>query len=311
MYHSILVPLDRSPFAEQALPLAAAIARHAGAELRLVYVHSLPAAAFLEGGALFYDGSLEAEVKRSDREYLEGIAQRLGKLQVRAKPVLLEGQIVDALCAHLGSNMSDLVVMTTHGRGPFGRFWLGSVADELVRRSPVPILLVRPHAEAPDLDHEPVVPHVLIPLDGTPLAEQILTPAAVLARLLGADCTLLRVVKPLLPLPRSPQGRAEDAADALSVRVRVLHSQLHEEAEDYLDEVAGRLRAQLLSVRMRVVQDEHPASAILHEVERLGSGLVALETHGRRGLSRMFLGSVADKILRASPLPVLLHRPHG
>ena len=308
MYHSILVPLDRSPFAEHALPLATVIARRAGAGLRLAMVHCLPSAAFLEGGALFYDGSLEAEVKRNDRAYLESLARRLDNLPAPAQPVLLEGQVVDSLCAHIAESKADLVVMTTHGRGPFGRFWLGSVADELVRRSPAPVLLVRPHAGAPDLEREPTVPHVLVPLDGTPLAEQILAPAAGLARLLGADCTLLRVVRPLAPLPRL-SGGGEDLADALSARVRTLHAQLQEEAEGYLEEVAGRLRAQPLNVRTRVVQDEHPATAILHEAERLGSGIIALETHGRRGLKRMFLGSVADKVLRASPLPVLLHRP--
>jgi nucleotide-binding universal stress UspA family protein len=93
--------------------------------------------------------------------------------------------------------------------------------------------------------------------------------------------------------------------------VRALHAQLHEEAEDYLEQVARRLRSESLRVWTRVVHDEHPATAILHEAERLGNGIVALETHGRRGLSRMFLGSVADKVLRASPLPVLLHRPQG
>jgi nucleotide-binding universal stress UspA family protein len=312
MYHSILVPLDRSPFAEHALPMARAIARRARTELQLTLVHCLPAAAVLEGGTLFYDGSLDAEVKRHDRVYLDWLVQRLGSLQVSAKPVLLDGQVVEALRAHITSSQADLVVMTTHGRGPFGRFWLGSVADELVRRSPVPILLVRPHEEAADLGREPVVPHILVPLDGTPLAEQILTPAAELARMLGAECTLLRVVKPLLPLAqRQVSGSLEPFAEALGARLGALHAKLHEAAEDYLEQVARRMRSGSLRVWTRVVHDEHPATAILHEAERLGSGIVALETHGRRGLTRVFLGSVADKVLRGSPLPLLLHRPQG
>jgi nucleotide-binding universal stress UspA family protein len=311
MYQSILVPLDGSPFAEHAFPLAVAVARRAGAPLQLALVHRLGSGGFFEGGASFIDDSLDAELRRGDRTYLDGVVNRLAA-QGQAKPVLLEGQVVDALCAHIASSKADLVVMTTHGRGPFGRFWLGSVADELVRRSPVPILLVRPHEEAADLAREPVVPHVLVPLDGTPLAEQILAHAAELARLLGADCTLLRVVEPVPPLPHLSDGSvAGKEALALTGRLQGMQAQLHLEAEDYLDGVAERLRKQLLHVRTKVVFEEHPAAAILREAEQLGGGLVALETHGRRGLARLFLGSVADKVLRASPLPLLLHRPSG
>ena len=90
---------------------------------------------------------------------------------------LLEGEVVPSFLAHTAETKPDLVVMTTHGRGPLGRFWLGSVADELARVLPVPLLLVRPQAEAePDLETEPPLRQILIPLDGSKLAEQILGP---------------------------------------------------------------------------------------------------------------------------------------
>ena len=87
-------------------------------------------------------------------------------------------------------------MMTTHGHGPLSRFWLGSVADEMVRRATTPILLVRPHEKAIDLAAEPVLRHILIPLDGSALAEQVLGPAAALGSLLQCDdYTLLRVYR--------------------------------------------------------------------------------------------------------------------
>ena len=87
--------------------------------------------------------------------------------------------------------------MTTHGRGPLTRFWLGSVADELVRRASVPLLLVRPHEGVPDLAQEPILQHLLIPLDGSELAEQVLEPAVALGTLMAADYSLLRIYGPL------------------------------------------------------------------------------------------------------------------
>src|SRR5438067_676921 len=101
---------------------------------------------------------------------------------------------------------ADLVVMTTHGRGPLGRLWLGSVADALVRDLAMPLLLVRPQETAPDFKREPLLKHLLLPLDGSPLAEQMLEPAVALGTLMEADYTLLRVIKPVVPIDDRLEG---------------------------------------------------------------------------------------------------------
>jgi nucleotide-binding universal stress UspA family protein len=312
MYHSILVPLDGSTFGEHALPLALSLARRSGARLQLVHVHCPAAVVSPEGATLYFD-DFEAELKGSARAYLDGVVQRLhtisnSRVPLELEPVLLEGYVADALHARAAAG-ADLVVMTTHGRGPLGRFWLGSVADELVRHSPAPVLLVRPDEARPDLNRDPPLPHVLVPLDGTPLAEQILGPAADLASLVGADITLLRVIKPVLPSVPLQGGSLGGRAEELIARVEVIHAQLRQDAQEYLDKMAQPLRGRSLLVQTRVVVADHPATAILREAAELRGGAVALATHGRRGLSRLFLGSVADKVVRASPVPVLLLRP--
>jgi nucleotide-binding universal stress UspA family protein len=185
---------------------------------------------------------------------------------------------------------ADLVVMTTHARGPVARFFLGSMADELVRRSAVPVLLVPPGPEPTRLIPQPAPEHVVVPLDGSALAEEALGPAADLARLLKADCSLLRVVEPS-PTQRVPEGRQE--ADAWA----------------YLGRVAGRLHEQGLTVRVRVVSARHPAEAILEEARGLKNAVIALATHGRGGVRRMLLGSIADKVVRAACCPVFVYRP--
>src|SRR5262249_29599904 len=143
MYRSVLVPLDGSTLGEQALPLALSIARRAGATLHVVHVHSPLAEYYVEGAVVAIGPSLEAHLKESRRAYLDGVVRRLADVSpVTVTPVLLEGHVAESIRVCAKSMSVDLVVMTTHGRGPLGRFWLGSVADALVRELPMPLLLV-------------------------------------------------------------------------------------------------------------------------------------------------------------------------
>jgi nucleotide-binding universal stress UspA family protein len=313
MYRNILVPLDGSPFGEHALPLALGLARRAGAAVQVVHVASPVEMAYTE--SLFVTAEdLERRLQARLRAYLDAVVQRAeAAAAVRVTPALLEGDVTEQVRRRVAELPADLVVMTTHGRGPLGRFWLGSVADELLRRLPVPLLLVRPHEGEPDLGAGPPLEHLLVPLDGSPLAEQMLEPAVALGRLTAADYALLRVVEPVLPVAPGLGGvpglTLEDKAQGLLERTRAVHRQLCREAQDYLNRVAGGLEARGLRVRTRVAVEEQPAVAILSEAVPPGIDAVALETHGRRGLSRLLLGSVADKVIRGAAVPVLVHRP--
>ncbi len=310
MYRSILVPLDGSPFGEHALPLALSIARRARASLQVVHVYVPLAPLFAESHAGF-DSSFDPLLKEQSRAYLDDVVRRLKDVSgVPVTSAFLEGTVVDALREQVAARGAELVVMTTHGRGTVARAWLGSVADQLVRRMPVPVLLVRPHDGTPDLAQEPNRRHVLITLDGSRLAEQVLEPAVALGSLLEADYTLLQVIKPML---LGNLGTADGFVSGLDPtaleQLQTLHDQEKGQATAYLERVARGLRARSLRVQTRVVAHEQPAVAILDEVRARAPGLVALETHGRSGLSRMFLGSVADKVVRAASVPVLIH--HG
>jgi nucleotide-binding universal stress UspA family protein len=187
---------------------------------------------------------------------------------------------------------------------------MGSVADEMIRHAHLPILLVRPGDEPINLGAEPLPVRVLVPLDGTDLAEQILEPAVALADMLpGMEYILLRVVKPLVPIAEMPDGPANLEAHHILTEVQVIQEQLHRRAETYLRDIAARLEARGLKVEVRVVVSERPEEAILHEAEKTSASLIALETHGRSGLSRLVKGSVADKVVRGSHVPVMVQRP--
>jgi nucleotide-binding universal stress UspA family protein len=309
MYRSILVPLDGSSFGEQALPLAVSIARRAGATLHLVSVH-VPIAPMVEDGVASFDQRIDLAVKRRSQVYLDKVVEQVaGTAEVPLLAKVVEGPIADALCEQAAATGADLIVMTTHGRGGLARAWLGSVADDLIRRVTVPILLVRPQETAPVLAKEASLPNILLPLDGSELAEKILEPAVALGNLMDAEYTLMRVIPPLVigshPLQPGPIPGVEYT---VVKELRTLHEAERREADRYLEGVAGRLRKQSLRVETRVVVDDQPAPAILAEAKAFPNGLIALETHGRGGVARLLLGSVTDKVVRAATLPVLVHR---
>ena len=195
--------------------------------------------------------------------------------------------------------------MATHGRGSMSRFWLGSVADKLVRSLPLPILLVLPQEQASDLALDRVLQHILVPLDGSELAEQALGPAVALGSLMVADYVLVRVVDPLEPAGRDAQGFLISGLAPEGLQ------RLQEEAAAYLERTAEHLRARSLQVFTRVLINSQAAEAILQEAGTPPIDLIALETHGRGGLARLLLGSVADKVVRGTPTPVLVHRPQA
>jgi nucleotide-binding universal stress UspA family protein len=299
MYRSLLVPLDRSSFAEQALPLALSITRRAGACLDLVAVHALYALEDSHAGWCPFDHDRDAECKRQEQLYLDATAQRVTSVapvpvtaQVLSGSNVLPASVAESILGRARVRQTDLIVMATHGRAPLSRFGLGSVADELIRRASVPVLLVRPNGSAADILPEPALNNILMPLDGSPLAEQLLGLAVDLACPVQARCTLLRVVEPHSASDRGANGLPEEA-----------------EAEIYLRRLAARLREQGLRVRTRLIAARHVAEAILEEAEVEGSNLIALATHGRGGLKQLLLGSVADKLVRLAASPVLVYRP--
>ncbi len=295
MYRSILAPLDGSLPGEQSLPYAAALARRSGAALQLVYVHT----PLLLGEGTMYLGTPDVQLWEEERKYLSSVAQRLKKAGVEnVSTHILEGLVAEALQEHALGQSSDLVVMTTHGRGPVSRFWLGSVADQLVHRLPMPLLLIHTREEGSAPADDPRVRTVLVALDGRPMAEQILPSAGELAKVMGASFTLLRVVPSAVSHSASKESDADTA----------LNGNLRSEAQVYLNRISASLQDQGIAVQTRIVTHAHPAMAILEEAATGGYDLIALETHGRVGLPRLFLGSVADKVVRGATVPVLVHR---
>jgi len=150
-----------------------------------------------------------------------------------------------------------------------------------------------------------------VALDGSPLAEQILEPAVGVAALLpDASVTLMQSIHSVVPIDATPDvPQTEVEARQLMGQVQQLQGRLRQDADRYLEGVAKKLRERGLQVRGEVVVEDQPASAILHEAEREKAGMIAVATHARGGLTRMLLGSVADKVIRGAHVPVLVYHP--
>jgi nucleotide-binding universal stress UspA family protein len=293
MYRSILVPLDGSSFGEHALPFALSLARRAGAQVHLAHVHVEPRPAQAD----------DAAGRAAERMYLDGLVQRAeASWDVPITTMLLGGPVADSLHEYAAERQADLIVMTTHGRGALSRFWLGSIADALMRRAAMPVLLVRPQERPLDIVHEPAIKHILVPLDGSPLAEYILPHATALGRLVRAEYTLLQAIEPAFVMYGAEISAA--AVDALATE------RLRAQAQGYLDRIAERLRAEGLAAQAATMIDL-ASTAILTYAQEQAVDLIALETHGRTGLARWLIGGVADKVIRGATVPVLLHRPQG
>ena len=308
MFRTILVPLDGSTFAEHSLPFAVTLARKAGGRVVLLLVHRMPENPYAE--IQLINATLDDDLQAQERTYLDMVQGRVKDALPGAVSTLhAEGEPAETIREEVVKANADLVVLTTHARGPFTRFWLGSTTDQLVRKSRLPLLIVHPSDAPADVNAEVCFRHLLVPLDGTPLAEKIIEPALNLAQVCGADLTLLRVVQSAVPVFIPPEaGMVGDVAQQMAAEIGALQGELEKEASAYLDGAASRGRARGLTVKTRVAAADQPARAIL-DAAQTGVDIIALSTHGRGGLSRLLLGSVADKVIRGAHVPVLVQHP--
>jgi nucleotide-binding universal stress UspA family protein len=302
-FQSILVPLDGSPFAEQIIPLALEIARAARSNVRLVLVHQIPQPPIDPRSSRLYV-STDLAVRKVERDYLNTLRTRLRKssgLQISA--VSIDGPSGPTLVKYVEDIGADLVAMTTHGRrGGLRDAWLGSVADHLIRSLEIPVIAVRAREGTGAMPEPPKIREILVPLDGSPLAEAALAPASAVADLFGAELLLVQVVWPLsagslLPVP-FPAGYD---TEVMGVQ--------RKETQDYLDGLANDFREQGVSARATVMVGHNVAEALLDLAHSERIDLVAIATHGRGGIQRLILGSVADKLIRGAGPPVLVVRP--
>ena len=295
----VLVPLDGSSFGEAALPIAMAVADRNGSKLELVTVHAsvthpdIPATMTAE---------IEATSRARAHTYLEGLAEQLRhRFGIAVGVTSLDGEIASAIAEHAMADPPELIVMSTHGRTGPSRLLLGNVADRLVRELHCPFILVHPAMSLAN-GELPAEARVLVPLDGSSLAESVVDEVARLFSPSLATLHLVRVVAPVEVIPMAaPMALPAIAPDLMEARLA--------SARAYLESTALKLRKTGWHVEHEVVTEWTPSIGVLSCAGAHECDLIAIATRGLGGVQRMLLGSVADKVIRGAAMPVLVVNP--
>jgi nucleotide-binding universal stress UspA family protein len=290
----ILVPLDGSLLAEQALPYADAVGGHRAKLTLLLVVPEGEAQRMLLAGlvesAEEAQAHYETALSRAARTWL-GDRQDVHLEMATGDPAEEILRSADELAV-------DLIVMASHGRGALGRWTFGSVADRVVRSARLPVMVIRPHDAPVEIGTRPVIRQLVVPFDGSELAGRALPEAARLAARLAVPVRLVRVIEPsesIVTVPFEspfPDGFFEE-----------MHQAARLDAERSLRQAAEPLRAAGLAVAEEVLSG--PAAATI--IDATGPGdLIVLTSHGRSGVRRWLLGSVAEKLIRLGAGPTIV-----
>lgn len=318
MFKRILVPLDASTRAETAIPVAARLARASGGTILLARVATIPVLYEGYGGASVVGEMVDSEVQDVE-EYLQKVKTSQELTDIQVKTCVLVGAPAQTLLSMATMFKADLIVMTSQGKTGVRRWLLGSVAQKIARHSPIPALVLRESGAMPvGGSGESSSVRALVTLDGSVLAKTALEPAAQLVAALSAPhegaLHLLRVVKPV----------ALDENKAHAVSTRQFQEQAMHKARTYMQSIVEHLHAAPLgklnlTITWSVMPGEDVAETIVQAAEtgeEAESGivpgradLIAMATHGRTGLQHWVLGSITERVLTTTRLPLLVVRP--
>jgi len=317
MYREVVIPLDGSELAEDVLPHVAQLIRGRDSRVYLLSVTPMMRGVTPPFVDLRPKGKERRRVEQELREYLRTAARRLEPVATDVQIIVRFGRPADEILALVNEVGADLIAMSTYGRSGISHWVFGSVADRVLRGAACPVLLVR----AGQAQLRTTYQRILVPLDGSELAEQVLPHVK----------TLIRPPLSLEPVSdRSPGGlrgstrvflisvlttRPEERAIALLTSypagLQLATTALHHteiQLRFYLRSVATTLREQGVAV-YTAVQRGSPAKEILAYAAEVDADLISMTTHGFSGASQRVYGNVAGKVLQGACSPVLLVRP--
>lgn len=297
--NQILVPLDGSPLSEQVLPCAMALGRGLGAELLLFGAVSIPPETedILAKAGVKAEALLE-ELKTEANDHLAQVVDRLHEAGLQARRIVHCGPAAESIVSYAEQMDVRHIVMATHGYNGPNRWTHGSVAERVLQSASVPVLLLRVKERPCDPEQPMFCQRILVPLDGSVRAERVLPVVAPIAKALGSELILFQV--PIVYVSGWMTGE-------WFLPVQGVLATAEHDAHAYLGCVASRLEEQG-GQASTATEIGAVAASIIQYAEDNEIDLIAMCTHGRTGLRRWTLGSVADRVLRAGRVPILLVR---
>ena len=281
----ILVPMDGSTEAESVIPYLRDLAPKFGSRVHILGVGI---------------GRKTRRVNRLIEDYITRTANKLHSDNIKAEPVIRYGVAADNILDYTAEKEIDLIIMATHGRGGITRWWMGSVAEKVISEATAPVLLVRSQRSGRSGTTQKLnFPRkILAPLDGSDIGESAVPYAEAIAAKSGASICLLQVIS----LPGTVEANVLGGHDW-----RKFVKAMEDAGENYLKTVAKRLGSKNTKVMYEVLTGD-PADKIVEYAADKGGSMIAMSTHGRTGIARWVLGSVADKVLHGAGIPILLVR---
>jgi nucleotide-binding universal stress UspA family protein len=301
MYKVIMAPTEGSDAESGAISAAVKLAQRFGADLHLVRVLTAPLVIEMVPSPPVLE--ITEQTLRDERaarlHKLEALGTELRTLgHIGVVTALVDGRVSPTLRDYANESNVDLIVMSSHSRGGLKRVTLGSVTDFLIRNTHIPVLVVKPPAAFIGATHEETVARIVVPLDGSAMAEQILPEVAALALGLNATVHLLQV---LTPQTYSQEQIVEPGYPWWEAAIAG--------ADAYLSGPAGSLAKDGVKVNKEVILGESVATAIMDYAARIEANLIAIATSGSGGMTRFVFGSVADAVTRQSPTSLLVFHP--
>ena len=300
MYSKIVVPLDGSPVAECALPLVRTLARRLALPVTLfsvVDLREISRDVTAADGLLFLDRMVEDESRRMT-DYVNQTAKSLGAVALVTQS---DKGAAETIVETAAADKNSLIVMATHGRSGLNRFLLGSTAEKVLRASNNPVLLVKATETAVGAG-EAALTSIVVPLDGSELAERVLPAVTELAQKLALEVILMRAYA----IPYGAYSAGEGFYDP--VHLETLLTMVKQEALEYLEKKVAELKRQGLSKVSFVAKEGLSADEIIKFARETPANLIAMSSHGRSGVKRLVLGSVTETVVRHSGDPVLVLR---
>ena len=309
MYSRMVVPLDGSSLGEQVLPHVRQLGLGLAIPVTLMTVVEPPTPTIghsLNPEAHEYQSDIHLEQHAAD--YLDSVASGLRSAGLEVTTATPAGSPAQQIVNEAQRVPESLIAMSGHGRSGVARWWLGSVADRVLHLTSTPLLVVR--SNEGEATHQDRFDKIVLPVDGSALAEQIIPHMAPIARGLGLSVDLVRVLPAwneyfhLAAAPEFYNPSLESMAESMA-------AQAEGEASQYLDQLKQRLSQEGISAVEPHLLRGDPAASIIDVANETPDRLVAMTTHGRSGVGRWVMGSVAGRVVRNSGDPVLLVRSTG
>lgn len=298
MYEAILVPLDGSKTAEKVLPYARYLAGKFKVPVELLAVVDVVeiASHMTSEKVHFLDTIIEDAVQHSTT-YLRGVATTIAGTNVRCS--VEKGRAEDTIIEKAATDKTMLITMATHGRSGLNRFLLGSIAEKVLRGTVNPLLLIRAGDEKSQ--GEAMLKSIIVPLDGSELAEAVLPIVADMAKKLDLEVELFRTYHVPYNVYSGDEG-------LYAVNYEELLAGLRDEAAEYLEKKAADLKRLGVAKVQCVTKEGLAADEIISLGRKTPDNLIAMSSHGRSGVRRWVLGSVTELVVRHSGDPVLVIR---